>query len=354
MQRLFGMDILHTWVLGFVEACVGFSLQIIKYIGYTNVDTNYSGSPRRLIEIIKQFPAYNSLQPMKKHVRYDDIYELMQTPTSNKAYNPKNITKILKMRESCKLPPALLQILFALADADILPNELNWAKKQGFSEPYFSPQQVLINALNAVVEVHWYFKCGALTERQIQTLQMLIANAQGHMLVLDVMRRRIIEKALTVKDKFSDIPVIESNLMSTVKFEAISHMPEAMRQCGCDNNACDTEMGEMLMKLCKVMFADTSRRYHTVLRDMLTKYLHLQYLAIAQKGFADTNVTNVILPDTSKSHNTTKTILANTSFEFKTNRNYRTQKIRFGHSLFKPLEGERSWNVHPMLKLVKN
>jgi hypothetical protein len=66
MQRLFGTDILHTWVLGFVEACVGFSLQIIKYIGYPNVDHSYSDSPRLLIEIIKNFPAFNSLHPTKK------------------------------------------------------------------------------------------------------------------------------------------------------------------------------------------------------------------------------------------------------------------------------------------------
>ena len=32
MQRLFGTDILHTWVLGFVEACVGFSLSVIDVL----------------------------------------------------------------------------------------------------------------------------------------------------------------------------------------------------------------------------------------------------------------------------------------------------------------------------------
>ena len=46
MQHLFGTDILHTWVLGFVEACVGFSLQIIKYIGYANVDGEYTNFNR--------------------------------------------------------------------------------------------------------------------------------------------------------------------------------------------------------------------------------------------------------------------------------------------------------------------
>ena len=62
MLRIFGSDVLHTWTLGFVEACVGFSLQMIRYIGWSNVDRTYSQSPKILLEIIKKFPAYNSLQ----------------------------------------------------------------------------------------------------------------------------------------------------------------------------------------------------------------------------------------------------------------------------------------------------
>jgi hypothetical protein len=72
MDRLFGSDILHTWVLGFVEAAVGFTLQIVKYIGHHNIDRNYSQSPKKLVEIIRRFPSHSSLQPMKKHVVYMD------------------------------------------------------------------------------------------------------------------------------------------------------------------------------------------------------------------------------------------------------------------------------------------
>ena len=354
MQRLFGSDILHTWVLGFVEACVGFALQIIKYIGYANVDSTYSRSSKLLIEIVKKFPAYNSLQPTSKHVIFPDIYELSQAPSSKKASNPRHTTSILKMRESGKLPPAMNQIYYALADPELLPSDLNWARKKGFAEPYFSPQQVLINAFNAVLEVHWYLKSGSLTEGQLQTLQMLIANAQGHMLVLDVMRKRIIEKAITVKDKFDDIPADEAPLMSNVKFELISHLPEAMRQSGCNNNSRDTELGEMMMKLCKLLFADTSRKYNTVLRDMLVKYLHLQYMAIAEKGFLDANILHCLLPDARKSHNSSKSIATSTTWDFKTNSCYRIQKIVFRRFKFRISTEDGKWNVHPMLMLVMN
>ena len=88
MNRLFGSDILHTWVLGFVEAAVGFTLQIVKYIGHPNVDDRYSQSPKKLVEFIKRFPSHSSLQPMKKHVIFTNIYDLCHAANSKKKTIP--------------------------------------------------------------------------------------------------------------------------------------------------------------------------------------------------------------------------------------------------------------------------
>lgn len=352
MLRIFGSDVLHTWTLGFVEACVGFSLQMIRYIGWSNVDRTYSQSPKILLEIIKKFPAYNSLQPVKGHVRFCDIFELCLAESSKKVDNPRNTTNILKMRESSKLFHALIQIYFALTDERLLPSDLNWARKVGFCEPFFSPRQVLINALNAVLEVHFYLKCGCLTESQLTCMQMLIANAQGHMLVLDVVRKRIVEKAITTKEKYEDIPVHRIGLMRNVKFEMLSHFAESMRECGCDNNFRDTEHGERLMKLCKLLFADTSARYHTVLRDMLTKFLHLEYMAIAHKGLVESNVAASIPVDVSKAHNVSVLLTSSDSFDFRTNKSYKRQVIVYRSTGFKPEKNNAAWMVHPMLQLV--
>jgi hypothetical protein len=108
MDRLFGSDILHTWVLGFVEAAVGFTLQIVKYIGPHNIDGNYSQSPKKLVEIIKRFPSHSSLQPMKKNVVYMDIYMncFNRLIRSQGVGNPMNTTGHLKLREANNLPSA--------------------------------------------------------------------------------------------------------------------------------------------------------------------------------------------------------------------------------------------------------
>lgn len=354
MIRFFGCDILHTWVLGFVEAAVGFSLQIIKYIGHPNVDHSYRNSVKRLIEIIKDFPSHNSLQPCKKHVRFSDIYDLVVSESSKKSSNPRNTTSILKMRESSKLAPAVLQIYFSLAEDTLLPSDLNWSRNRGFSEPHFSPRQILINALNAVLEVHWYLKCGALTERQLQTLQLLISNAQAHMLILDVMRKRILHKALTSKSEYEDLSVETVGLMNNAKLECITHLVDAMRESGCDNNARDTEAGESLMKICKVLFTDTNMRYHTVLKDMLQKYLHLEYLAIAKLGMKDSNIASSIALDSSKDHNSAKTLIQNDEREFKVNQCYKQQSVFWSAQSgeYRTEKDGSDWNVHPMLKKV--
>lgn len=353
MLRIFGSDILHTWVLGFVEASVGFSLQIIKYIGYSNVDADYSQSPKRLVEILKKFPAYNSLQPVKRHIIFQDIWEMCLAASSKKVTNPQNTTGIIKMREKIKLLSALLQLFFALANEDLMPSDASWSRKVGFKEPYFSPRQVLINALNAVLEVHWHFKVGALTENQLVTLQTLIANAQAHMLVLDVVRKRIIEKALSTKDKFEDLEICEVKLMSNVKFELITHMVESMRENGCDNNARDTEHGEKFMKICKLLFADTTRRYHTVLKEMLMKYVHLEYMAIAEKGFVDAAIPSMLALDESKIHSSNVTIYSSGSTQFKSNVSYKKQLVVFKGDGYKTKNDGSNWFVHPMLKLVR-
>jgi len=263
-----------------------------------------------------------------------------------------NTTGILKMRESFKLFSALLQIYFALTDNRLLPSDDNWSKNMGFTEPYFNPTHVVLNALNAVIEVHFHFKAGSLTETQLQTLQMLIANAQAHMLVLDVMRKRIIHKATTVKDKFEELEVCSIGLMNNVKSELISHMVESMRQCGCDNNARDTELGEMMMKACKVLFADTNRRYATVLRDMLMKYIHLQYMAIAKKGFADHQISTMTPILAKKATNESTIITTSEHYEFKTNNSYKKQVIKFQGTCYKPKKVTEDWKVHPMIRLV--
>ena len=149
MQRVFGSDTMHTWELGFVEACIGFTLQIIQYIG--QIDANFIGGVQRVEEILHNFPSYNSLHPVR-HIRFPKIWEILKAGIELSKKNPLDSTGHLKMRECYKLASILLQLYFASSDPSLFPVETTWSKNHGFSEPFFSVRQIVVNTLHAVLE----------------------------------------------------------------------------------------------------------------------------------------------------------------------------------------------------------
>ena len=211
MQRVFGSDTMHTWELGFVEACIGFTLQIIQYIG--QIDANFIGGVQRVEEILHNFPSYNSLHPVR-HIRFPKIWEILKAGIELSKKNPLDSTGHLKMRECYKLASILLQLYFAASDPSLFPVETTWSKSQGFSEPFFSVRQVVVNTLHAVLQVHWYLHVQELSESQLLTMQMLISNAQAHMLCLDVVRKRIVHKAITPSHAYKEKAVHEMGLLA--------------------------------------------------------------------------------------------------------------------------------------------
>ena len=68
MMRLFQPDILHTWTRGMQEAVVAYTLQCIEVL--STIDEEYINAPQLLAETIRNFPAYNSLNPILFHCPY--------------------------------------------------------------------------------------------------------------------------------------------------------------------------------------------------------------------------------------------------------------------------------------------
>ena len=53
--------------------------------------------------------------------------------------------------------------------------------------------QVVTNAMFASLKVYWYLHTNRLTETQVVTLRMLVSNFQAHLLVLDLVRKKLIK-----------------------------------------------------------------------------------------------------------------------------------------------------------------
>jgi hypothetical protein len=250
-------------------------------------------------------------------------------------------TGLIVLKEYFKLASALFQVMFCCSDVRILPNTLDWSNRSGFSEPFFNPMQVVLNAIHSIMIVYWYLHAPRLTETQVVTLQMLVANSQGHLLVLDVIRKRLIQmnkpKSVSKKTTFSgnvdtrttsitkstsssssssssidqssnctlmistlvddssievfknkrDLDLAEVPLLKNAKLEMLSHLPECIRHAGCDNNVRNTELGELFMKLVRCIWNSTSKRFSSVEYEMLKKYIHLQVLDVIKKGIND-------------------------------------------------------------------
>ena len=282
MSRFFPPDILHSLMLGFVMYGLSFSLQIISVIG--EIDDTFGSAAEKLGNIIRYFPLYQSLHPVREY-HFEDIWKLFQSDTSKQSGNPFNTTGLLSKIESWKLEPALWQVMIACTQKDVLPDTFKWSEENGFDEPYFCVRQIICHTLNAVIVVLWYSKADSLSETQMGTFEMLIANAQAHMLNLDMLRRRVLNMSLNRKKKgFQDLNVETSSILCTPKTELISHLPVCKRDSGCDNFVRDTSMQESFMKPIRLLYNTSSKRYWTIDEEMLRKYVRKLYLDWMKKG----------------------------------------------------------------------
>jgi len=357
MLRFYPPDVLHTLNKGIVEFCVGFTLQIVKVVG--TIDSTFSRGASMLTKTVKNFPAYNSFQPVR-HVHFEDIFELQTTPTGKGTENPYNTTGLLRMKESFKLMTALIQIYVGCVEMNVLPDHYSWSKDVGFSQPYFSVQQVVVNAINATLEVYWYSTATSLTETQLKTFSLLVANAQGHMLVLDVVRKRLLKRASTLKGSFEDFNVQNMALMTNPKLELLSHFPESRRDAGCDNHVRDTNEGELYMKIIRTLFNTTSKRHDSYLKEMLRKHQHLAYLQWIRKGLdyrqgkgKNECVANEELSNVRK-HSGNHTLKQTDVYKFESNGTYKNQHVVFCDRTNKFVQHrtEDDLNLHPLLKMV--
>lgn len=61
-------------------------------------------------------------------------------------------------------------------------------------------------------------------------------------------------------------------------------MPQSKRLSGCVNDVRDTSAGELMMQYLRVLFNSTTKRYETVLLEMLRKSFNMLILNVVRKG----------------------------------------------------------------------
>ena len=245
MLRMNPPDILHTVPHGIMEYNLGFALQCIKL--FSKLDDRFSRGPKYLSDNVRFFPNFHSLYPVR-HIHFPDIWSICVSDNAKKEGKSTGTTNIINMSEFYKIVSALFQVLFSCLDSRILPTTTDWCKEFGFSRPYFNPRQVVVNSLMSTLQIHWYIHVNSLSETQVVTLQMLISNAHAQLQILDFMRKRLLHRKSYKKSskvEFMDLPTSALSLMENPKLEMLSHLPQCIRENGCDTSAFNTELGEL-------------------------------------------------------------------------------------------------------------
>ena len=349
--RIFPPDVLHTVSKGIVEYALGFTLQIIEVIG--EIDAAYVDGGKMLCKAIRDFPAYNSFHPVR-HVSIFNIFDFYNAKKSkSRSSNPLTVTGNLKMKETYKSASALLQILFAIMDLDILPRGYDWCIQHEFESPYFCVKQVIVNAINSIFDVIWFVNAESLTMTQLETMKMLIANAQGHMMVLDMVRRRLLLRSMSKTKVFVDVDVTKATKLGTPKMHSLSHFPESIIGNGCSNYVRDTSRGESEMKSIKELYSQVSKRRDSADNEMLVRYQHLHYLTLMKDGLKARGMKE---REISKKHVTMKSFMVVSSgvLDFFINRSYKNQQLGWSEQsqTFEVDRREEFFQSHPILLQV--
>lgn len=351
MLRMNPPDILHTVPHGIMEYNLGFAMQCIKLI--SKLDERFARGPKYLSDNVRFFPTFHSLYPVR-HIHFPDIWTICVSENSKKNGNSTGTTNIINMSEFYKIASALFQVLFSCIDSRIIPTTVEWCKNLGFSPPYFNPTQVVVNSLMATMQIHWYIHATSLSETQVVTLQMLISNAHAQLQILDFMRKRLLHRKsykLSSKVDFLDLPTSALSLLENPKLEMLSHIPQCIRENGCDTSAFNTELGELQMKVVRAFWSTTSKRKLKVAFEILKKYRNLSLLKVMKQGLVQQSPTwKTRTKEESRNRHVDVKIAQSHEFSFFCNQWQSFFPVKEDHS-FKTNSGQ-SFLVHDILLQV--
>lgn len=334
MLRMNPPDILHTVPHGLMEYTLGFVLQCVKLV--SSIDNKSFGrGPHILSDNVRFFPNFHSLYPVR-HIHFPDLWDIYVSESSKNKGNSTNSTTLLTLNEYFKIPSALFQVMLTCIDTRIFPNNMEWCISFGLSVDPFNPMRIVVNALMSTMKVYWYIHSESLSETQIVTLQMLIANAHAQLQILDLMRKRLLHRSYwTTRSKcpFSDMCIEDIGLLENPKLEMLSHIPDCLRNNGCDTSAFNTALGELEMKVVRPIWNTTSKRKGSETLEILRKYRNLSLLEIIRQGIVNENENWCPRQkDVKKNHRSDVKIAEGRNFDFFCNKGQRINWIESTNS----------------------
>jgi hypothetical protein len=184
------VDYMHSFKEGMLTNVLSFVLEIVRMHAVYDPIT-FGTNMSKINDRLNYFPSFGAFPPCRM-VRFcnglDDIIE----KNDEKPYECDKPNIILGNFEAWKRPALLVQLLFIIANGDVVSDNEDWLesvynnknKNENFQiVPVFDTKKInlkrlCLQSLVAAMEVHLFYQCPSLTDVDLQSFQHVLRNCR--------------------------------------------------------------------------------------------------------------------------------------------------------------------------------
>jgi hypothetical protein len=281
-------DILHNVQKGAIETLIGSVVSIMDSVSF--IDKKFKNNLAALDQNMTLFPRF----PLLGIFRHVHLRKGI-TQFFGRANKKTTVHQLTNFSSGCieawKLPNIMMQMLFSLTDS-MLPTTLQWwkdniaTKHDKFSATLcgeYTIDVTIKRALITVVNFWVVLKKNSFSEEDMMRFSELVQNVNAHMLVLTKVKQVLSQCAKLTNGRGGNNDELMANftvkMFGGIKFHMITHLPAYIRGFG-EHKCIDTEVSEHGNAIFgKETFERTTKRYATVIKEMLNQSQMRQFCA---------------------------------------------------------------------------
>jgi hypothetical protein len=266
------VDNLHTineGVMKHLVICFGDILQCVSRLDPAKYKSNMS----RLDEVIRIFPANQSLLVDSRGVRFTNLSKQFNKLASTKQQSDRQSGGFVGF-EGWKWPIATFQILFSIND-DILPMSYtdfsaNNDKRINLLSVKWNPGRILINAFYCMLDFYYRVSSKVSNVDRVNKLAEVVTNLRAHLVLVWWMRKDFLLAITKDKQGIETGVLGDAKAFDGIKQHLLVHFQDQMLFYHLDPRGRDTEILEHFHKEAyKDIFQLSSKRYDPSNREIL-------------------------------------------------------------------------------------
>ena len=293
------VDNLHTineGVMKHLVLCFGDIVQCVSRLDPISYRSNMS----RLDEVIRVFPANQSLLVDSRGVRFTNLSKQFNKLASTKQQSGRQSGGFVGF-EGWKWPIATFQILFSINN-DILPmSYTNLNDKRANLSVKWNPGRILMNAFYCMLDFYYRVSSKTSNVDRVNELSAVVTNLRAHLVLVWWMRKDFLLAISKDKQGIETCELGDAKAFDGIKQHLLVHFQDQMLFYHLDPRGRDTEILERFHKEAyKDIFQASSRRYYPSNREMLSLFKRRSHsknlMAFKSEGTRDNTSSSTVPP----------------------------------------------------------